>query len=157
MLFEDNFLSELTLVTPKIDDSGDILFATYYQFGDLFNIYAAPNDSRNELMTYDTTVNNLKKINKKTKQNWFIPDRELMMHMYTMRNVGDFINTFVIDEREQSDFYISHYYWTSTKYSSSSSNRVYSVDFTDGDKIMLRQNARVLNHRLCRIKKEIYV
>jgi hypothetical protein len=126
-MFEHDFLSELTLVTPKKDSSGDILFATYYHLGDNYNVSVMANDLP-EIMTYNDAVKYIEELNKKTKQDWYIPTLDILQKMYELRNTGDFADTFVTTERTDG----AHWYWSSTG-RRDDSDYVYDVDFTDGD------------------------
>jgi hypothetical protein len=145
-MFEHDFLSELTLLeTPKKDASGDILFATYYHLGDNYNVYAMANDLP-EIMTYNEAVNYIEEPNKKTKQDWLIPTKDILLKMYDMRDMGDFKDTFRT-KRNGTDG--AHWYWSSTGLRDVSDS-VFVVVFSDGVDVWLRKDDCRLCCRPCR-------
>jgi hypothetical protein len=147
-MFEDNFLSEITYITPKKDTSGDILFATYYHLGDNYNVYAMENDLP-EIMTHKDTVKYIEKLNKETKQDWFIPKLDILKKLYEMKDVGDFKDTFVTKYSRGNSTDRARWYWSSTEHRGDS-DYVYVVGFTDGGVGWSHKGSYRLSSRPCR-------
>jgi hypothetical protein len=148
-----DFLTQLTPIKkPVKQKSGDILFATLYKLGETYNVYVMTTDLPKR-MTFIETEKYLNEFNKKNKNNWQIPDMDILKIIYGLRNKDEFKNTFTTKTTNTVPWYWSRTVPTNDPYSFGRYGDFISiVSFSDGYADVGHKDSICLRSRPVRIE-----